>query len=124
TANEYSEKGGRVIAIRPNDIEYAPDCRTDKTRLIAKVLRFPFPYLFDETEQTAEDYDAACTPDFYIFATKVELPYRGPYDDSRPGKDVSISGKDLKSALDAVIKGEEVSEKQIPSGGCNIKWLP
>lgn len=124
TANEYAKKGVRFIAISPNDVNYAPDDSPDKMRLIAKVLQFPFPYLYDETQVTAKAYDAACTPDFYVFDNQMELAYRGQYDDSRPGKDVLVTGKDLKSALDAVINGEKVSEKQIPSGGCNIKWLP
>jgi len=124
TANEYSEKGVKFIAISPNDIEYAPDDSPDKMRLIAKVLQFPFPYLYDKTQKTAKDYDAACTPDFYIFDKDMELAYRGQYDDSRPGKEVPVTGKDFKTALEAIISGEEVDEKQIPSGGCNIKWLP
>lgn len=122
TANEYMEKGVQFIAISPNDIENYPDDSPDKMALIAKVLQFPFPYLYDETQEVAGAYDAACTPDFYIFDPDLRLSYRGQYDDSRPGKDIPITGKDFRAALDAVLAGEEVSERQVPSGGCNIKW--
>ncbi|MBY5958161.1 thioredoxin family protein [Membranicola marinus] len=122
TAEEYMEKGVRFVAISPNDVENYPDDSPDRMALIAKVLQFPFPYLFDETQEVAKAYDAACTPDFYIFDRKMELAYRGQYDDSRPSKDVPVTGKDFKAALDAVLAGDQPSDRQVPSGGCNIKW--
>lgn len=122
TAEEYMEKGVRFIAVSPNDVENYPDDSPDRMALIAKVLQFPFPYLYDETQEVAKAYDAACTPDFYIFDQDLRLTYRGQYDDSRPGKDVPVTGKDFRKALDAVLAGEQSDEKQIPSGGCNIKW--
>lgn len=122
TAQEYMEKGVRFIAISPNDVENYPDDSPDRMALIAKVLQFPFPYLYDETQEVAKDYDAACTPDFYIFDQDLQLAYRGQYDESRPGKDVPVTGKDFKKALDTVLAGMEPDERQIPSGGCNIKW--
>lgn len=122
TANEYIEKGVSFVAISPNDVDYAPDDSPDKMRLIAKVLQFPFPYLYDESQEIAKAYDAACTPDFYIFDHTMELVYRGQYDDSRPKKDVPVTGKDFREALDAVLSGGGVSARQVPSGGCNIKW--
>ena len=123
TANEYMKRGVSFIAINPNDVEKYVDDSPDRMVLIAKVLQFPFPYLFDETQQVARAYDAACTPDFYIFDGDMKLAYRGQYDESRPKRrEVPITGKDFKSALDAVLAGEEVDERQVPSGGCNIKW--
>ncbi len=122
TANEYMDKGVRFIAISPNDVKNYPDDSPDKMALIAKVLQFPFPYLYDETQEVASAYDAACTPDFYIFDGDLRLVYRGQYDDSRPGKDEPVTGKDFKNALDAVLSGNQVEVRQVPSGGCNIKW--
>ncbi len=122
TALEYMEKDVRFIAINPNDVENYPDDSPDRMALIAKVLQFPFPYLYDDTQEVAKAYDAACTPDFYIFDQDLGLAYRGQYDDSRPGKDVPITGKDFKKALNTVLAGKTPDERQIPSGGCNIKW--
>lgn len=122
TANEYMEQGVSFITINPNDVENYPDDSPDRMALIAKVLQFPFPYLYDETQEVAIAYDAACTPDFYIFDGDLKLAYRGQYDDSRPKKDVPVTGKDFRKALDAILAGEKVTEMQIPSGGCNIKW--
>lgn len=121
-AIEYQERGVHFIAINPNDVENYPDDSPDKMALIAKVLQFPFPYLYDETQEVARAYDAACTPDFYIFDGEMKLVYRGQFDDSRPKKDVPITGKDFRKAIDALLAGAEIDERQIPSGGCNIKW--
>jgi hypothetical protein len=85
-------------------------------------LKYPFPYLFDETQQIAKAYDAACTPDFFIFNKDLKLAYRGQLDDSRPSNNVPLSGKDVREALDALIAGKAVSPRQRPSIGCNIKW--
>jgi len=83
---------------------------------------YTFPYLYDETQEVAKAYDAACTPDFYVFDTDLRLAYRGQMDDSRPGNDIPVSGKDIRSAIDSVLSGNSVSSNQKPSIGCNIKW--
>ena len=88
----------------------------------AERLGYPFPYLYDETQNVAKAYDAACTPDFYIFDKNLKLVYRGQLDDSRPGNDKPLNGKDIRQALDAMINGRTISVDQKPSIGCNIKW--
>ena len=95
-ANEYKSKGVSFIAISSNDVENYPDDGPDKMRLVAKVLQFPFPYLYDKRQEVAKAYDAACTPDFYIFDGQDKLQYRGRLDDSRPGNGISLSGTDLR----------------------------
>ena len=89
--------------------------------LVAKVLRFPFPYLYDKRQEVAKAYDAACTPDFYVFDGNLKLAYRGRLDDSRPGNDTPLTGTDLRAAIDGILNGTSI-EKQYPSMGCNIKW--
>jgi len=89
---------------------------------LAEELSYPFPYLYDETQEVAKVYDAACTPDFYIFDNDLKLVYRGQLDSSRPGNNKPINGKDIRNALDAILAGNEVDQNQIPSMGCNIKW--
>jgi hypothetical protein len=89
---------------------------------LALELGFPFPYLYDETQEVAKAYDAACTPDFYIFDKDLKLVYRGQFDESRPGNNMPVTGKDVRKALDAVLSGNPVSDDQKPSMGCNIKW--
>ena len=93
-------------------------------RRVAAEYDFPFPYLFDEAQETAKAYRAACTPDFFLFDGDRKLVYRGQLDGSRPGNDVAVDGRDLRAALDAVLAGDTVAEDQIPSLGCNIKWKP
>ena len=88
----------------------------------AKRLKYPFPYLFDETQKIAKAYDAACTPDFYIFDGDMKCVYRGQLDDSRPGNGKALTGRDMRMALDAILAGEQVDKNQVPSIGCNIKW--
>ena len=90
--------------------------------MIAKAAGFTFPYLYDETQEVAKAYRAACTPDFFLFDKKRKLVYRGQMDDSRPGNNIPVTGIDLRAALDAVLAGGKVSDKQKPSMGCNIKW--
>ena len=93
--------------------------------MMAELVRekgFTFPYLYDETQEVAKAYRAACTPDFFLFDSERKLVYRGQMDDSRPGNNIPVSGADLKAALDAVLGGDEVSAEQRPSIGCNIKW--
>ena len=84
---------------------------------------YSFPYLYDEDQSVAKNYDAACTPDFYIFDGKRELVYRGQMDDSRPGNEIPVTGKDIRDALDSIINGKEINSNQKPSIGCNIKWI-
>jgi peroxiredoxin len=121
-ANDYIPKGITFIAISSNDAGNYPDDSPEKMREEASRLKFPFPYLYDETQEVAKLYSAACTPDFNIFNADLECVYRGQMDDSRPGNSIPVTGKDMRAALDAIISGNEVSRQQTPSVGCNIKW--
>lgn len=122
-AKEYTEKGIQFIAINSNDVENYPDDSPDNMKIFAEEQHFTFPYLFDETQEVAKIYDAACTPDFYIFDHLLHLVYRGQFDESRPNNDIAVNGKALKNALDMILAGEKVNEAtQQPSLGCNIKW--
>jgi thiol-disulfide isomerase/thioredoxin len=121
-ANEYKSKGLSFIAISSNDVDNYPDDAPDKMRIVAKVLKFPYPYLYDKRQEVAKAYDAVCTPDLYVFNGEDNLVYRGRLDDSRPGTDIPVTGKDLRYALDAVLSNTPVAEKQYPSIGCGIKW--
>ncbi len=120
-ANEYKHKGVSFVAINSNDVENYPEDAPDKMSIVAKVLKYPFPYLFDKRQEVAKAYDAACTPDFFVFDGKMELSYRGRLDKSRPGNTEPLNGEDLRFALDATLEGK-IIEKQYPSAGCNIKW--
>ncbi len=119
---EYQEKGVAVVAINSNDVANYPDDNPEKMAREAQAYGYTFPYLFDETQETAKAYQAACTPDFFVFGPDKKLSYRGQLDDSRPGNDVPVTGKDLRAALDAVLAGAPAPEPQKPSMGCNIKW--
>jgi peroxiredoxin len=121
-ANDYIPEGVKFIAVSSNDVEQYPEDAPDKMKATAETLGYPFPYLFDETQEVARAYDAACTPDFYIFDGDLELVYRGQLDDSRPGNDVPVTGKDLRAALDAILAGNSPDPLQKPSMGCSIKW--
>lgn len=121
-ALDYQTKGIGFVAISSNDIENYPDDAPDKMVLVAKKEGYTFPYLFDETQLVAKAYDAACTPDFYLFDHNDKLVYRGQLDDSRPKSGKPATGVDLRNALDALLANEPVSDFQRPSGGCNIKW--
>lgn len=121
-ANEYMKKGIGFIAISSNDAVKYTDDTPDKMRLVAKVLQYPFAYLYDETQEVARAYDAACTPDIYLFDKEDLLYYRGRVDESRPNNEKPIDGRDLKLALDLLLRGEDPLAKQYPSAGCNIKW--
>ena len=121
-AQDYQNKGLGIVAISSNDVENYPDDGPDKMRLIAKVLKYSFPYLYDETQEVAKSYDAACTPDFYLFDKDSKLVYRGRLDGSRPGNEIPVTGADLRSAIGAVLLGLTEISPQIPSAGCNIKW--
>jgi len=120
-AKEYRNKGVSFIAICSNDVEAYPEDAPDKMSIVAKVLRYPFPYLYDKYQEVAKAYDAACTPDFYVFDGDLSLTYRGRLDDSRPGNDVGLTGADLRAAIDATLSGNEILDQQ-PSVGCGIKW--
>jgi peroxiredoxin len=119
---EYQGKGVAVVGISSNDVNTHPD---DSPKMMAKEkadVGYTFPYLYDESQQVALAYKAACTPDFYVFDKDQKLVYRGQLDASRPGNAILVTGKDLRAALDAVIVGKPVSDDQRPSIGCNIKW--
>ena len=119
---EYLSKRVSFIAISSNDISKYPDDAPEKMTLFAKEYGFVFPYLFDETQSVARAYDAACTPDFYLFDREMKLVYRGQLDDSRPDNGVPVTGRDLRRAIDQLIAGEPIDSNQTPSLGCNIKW--
>jgi peroxiredoxin len=120
--HNYHGKGIGIVAISSNDAANYPDDSPASLAQQAKALGFNFPYLYDETQDVAHAYDATCTPDFFLFDNALKLVYRGQFDDSRPGNDIPITGKDLRAALDAVIAGKPVNPNQHPSIGCNIKW--
>jgi len=121
-ANDYIPKGISFIAISSNDVEKYPADAPKYMIEVAQRFDFPFPYLYDETQEVAGAYDAACTPDFYIFDKNLELVYRGQLDDSRPGNMIPVSGRDIRLALDQILSGKPVFQDQKPSIGCNIKW--
>ena len=121
-AEHYSNKGVGFVAISSNDVVKYPQDAPDKMAIVAKVLKYPFPYLYDESQDVAKKYDAACTPDFYVFNASDHLVYRGRMDGSRPGNNEPLTGADLRHALDAVLMGINEISPQIPSAGCNIKW--
>jgi peroxiredoxin len=123
-AKEYQAKGVAVVGINSNDVESYPDDRPEMMAKIAREKGFPFPYFYDETQEVAKSYRAACTPDFFLFDGQRRLAYRGQMDDSRPGNHEPITGADLRAALEAVLAGRPVPERQRPSMGCNIKWKP
>ena len=121
-ADDYRERGVSFIAISANDPLRYPEDAPEKMKEVAEEHRYPFPYLFDETQEVARAYEAACTPDFYIFDDALRLVYRGQLDGSRPRNDIPVTGADIRAALDALIEGRPVSADQRPSIGCNIKW--
>ena len=121
-ANDYKNSGIKLIAISSNDIINYPEDSPVEMKKVAMKEKFIFPYLFDETQIVAKSYDAACTPDFFIFNNSKKLVYRGQLDDSRPGNNIDVSGMDIRNALDSVINLKEINTIQKPSIGCNIKW--
>ncbi|KTD75015.1 thioredoxin family protein [Legionella waltersii] len=121
-ANDYIPKGIQFVAINSNDIVNYPDDSPDLMKKSAELNRYPFPYVFDETQEVAEAYKAACTPDFYVFDSQLSLVYRGQLDDSRPGNGVPVTGDSIRRALDCVLQDKSVDIEQKPSLGCNIKW--
>ena len=121
-ANAAGKRGLAVVMISANDVSGYPQDGPPKMAEFARERGFEFPYLYDETQQVAAAYQAACTPDFYLFDKAHRLVYRGQFDGSRPGNHEPITGKDLQAAVNAVLTGESISGEQIPSVGCNIKW--
>ncbi len=123
-SKDYREKGVSIIAISSNDILAYPQDGPKEMKIFAKNAKYDFPYLFDDTQEVAKAYDAACTPDFYIFDKNLRLAYRGRLDDSRPRVEIPkpLTGSDIRGALSAIIAEQMVSEIQYPSIGCNIKW--
>jgi len=121
-ANDYANKGIAFIAISSNDVVNYPQDGPDNMAVHAKKEGYPFPYLYDETQEVAKAYDAACTPDIYLFDGDLKLTYRGQLDDSRPGNGLPVSGADLRHALECLLAGIENNKAQKPSIGCNIKW--
>jgi peroxiredoxin len=121
-SQDYHNKGIGIVAISSNDVEAYPEDSPEAMREEAKKWQYSFPYLYDESQEVARAYDAACTPDFYLFNNNLELVYRGQLDDSRPGNSIPVSGSSLRAAMDDLINGNPVSTEQVPSIGCNIKW--
>ncbi len=121
---DHEAKGLGIVAISSNDADNYPDDKPESLKAMAKELSFNFPFCYDETQQTALDYGAACTPDFFLFDSKQRLFYRGQLDDSRPGNGIPVTGKDLREAIGLALAGKEPPKKQKPSIGCNIKWKP
>lgn len=121
-AKDYQNKGVSVIAISSNDAQQYPEDGPEAMKEVAIQLGYPFPYLYDETQEVAKAFSAACTPDFFVFNADLKVAYRGQLDDSRPGNDIPVTGSDIRKALDNLISGSPVSERQKPSIGCNIKW--
>ncbi len=121
-ANDYQPQSVAFVAISSNDVENYPEDHPDKMKEYALNLGYPFPYLYDESQEVAKAYKAACTPDFYIFDGDLKLVYRGQLDDSRPKSDIPVTGVDIRAALDDLLAGKPVSVEQRPSLGCNIKW--
>lgn len=121
---DYQNQPLGIIAISANDAEKYPADAPDSLKEMAQELGFTFPLCFDEDQSVSKAYTAACTPDFFVFDGDRKLAYRGQLDDSRPGNDKLVTGKDLRNALDAILAGKPVATDQQPSIGCNIKWIP
>jgi len=121
--NDYQGEEVRIYAISSNDVKNYPQDAPDKMKELALELGFNFSYLYDPTQEVAKAYSAECTPDFFLYDENLELAYRGQFDDSSPGKDVAVTGSDLRAAIDACLNDEKPSLEQIPSMGCSIKWF-
>lgn len=121
---DYQPKGVAIVAISSNDVAGYPADSPEKMVEEHRDAGYTFPYLYDETQEIAKAYQAACTPDFFLFDKNQHLVYRGQFDDSRPSNGLPVTGKDLRAALDAILAGQHVSSDQRPSIGCNIKWRP
>jgi thiol-disulfide isomerase/thioredoxin len=123
-AREYQARGLAIIAINSNDVDEFPEDGPEGMRQEARDAGYTFPYLFDESQQVAKTFRAACTPDLFLFDRARTLVYRGQFDGSRPRNAVPVTGRDLRAACDAVLEGRPVPATQTPSVGCNIKWKP
>jgi peroxiredoxin len=121
-AREYQPRGAAFVGISSNDVSSYPQDSPEQMAVEAEIRGYVFPYLYDETQQVAQAYRAACTPDFFLFDRQQHLVYRGQFDASRPGSEIPVTGEDLRKALDAVLSGTSVPADQKPSIGCNIKW--
>lgn len=121
-ARDYKPKGIAFVAISSNDVANHPDDSPDMMKVVAEQLGYPFPYLYDASQDVAKAYQAACTPDLYLFDANLACVYRGQFDDARPGNSQPVTGKDLRAAMDALLGGQPVDPAQKPSVGCNIKW--
>jgi peroxiredoxin len=121
-AKDYTSKGINCIAISSNDADNYPEDAPDKMKQNAIDNDFKFPYLYDKNQEVAKAYDAACTPDFYVFDSHLKLVYRGQLDDSRPGNGIPVTGKDMREVFDKILNQKPISDIQKPSIGCNIKW--
>lgn len=121
-AKKYQAKGIQFIGISSNDVTRYPDDSPEKMRELVAQYKLPFPYLYDETQQVARAYNAACTPDIYVFDDHMACVYRGQFDNSRPGNKQPVTGADLTQALDCILEHKPVPMQQIASIGCNIKW--
>lgn len=119
---DYTGRGVGFVAISSNDVASHPEDSPTKLAYQAQELKLNFPYLFDESQEVARAFDAQCTPDFFLYDGQGKLVYRGQLDDSRPGNDIPVTGRDLRAALDALIAGRAIPAQQRPSIGCNIKW--
>lgn len=120
----YQSRGLGMVAINVNDIDTHPDDAPDKMTAMAAKYGFTFPYLYDESQQSAMDYQAVCTPDLFLYDEEQRLAYHGQFDDSRPGNNVPVTGSDIKSAIDLVLQQKAPPSPQAPSVGCSIKWKP
>ena len=121
-AQGFQQRGVAVVGINSNDVENHPDDHPEKMAQLVQKMGISFPYLYDETQQVARAYQAACTPDFFLFDKNRQLVYRGQMDDSRPGNNLPVTGRDLQTAIDALLEGRPIPQEQKPSIGCNIKW--
>jgi len=121
-ANDYASKGIDFIVISSNDVVNYPQDSPDKMKILGEEMGYPFPYLYDESQDVAKSYDAACTPDIYLFDSELKLYYRGRLDGSRPGNNIALTGNDLRAAIDDLLDLKNPPSKQYPSAGCNIKW--
>jgi len=121
---DYADADVAIVAISSNDVDQYPDDSPEQLRIVSQELGYAFPVLFDETQEVAKAYTAACTPDFFLFDSDRTLVYRGRFDESRPNSGVPVTGADLRAALDAVLNDEPVPADQFPSMGCGIKWKP
>lgn len=121
-ANDYQKRGIGFVAISSNDVDNYPEDSPELMKELALKVGYPFPYLYDETQEVAKAYDAACTPDFDLFDANNICVYRGRLDESSPGNDTALTGVDMRAAIDTVLAGNKLEGMQYPSMGCNIKW--